>query len=377
MNIVKIALLLLFYILDIAVASGANYYISNHGSDSNPGTIEQPWAGLRAIKNKIKYGDAIYLQRGSSWKGHLSISTSNITIDAYGTGQPPIIDASSSLFAISSKGVSGLTIQNLKLINARKDCLRITTKNRTTHNITIVDNIVSNCGKNGVSILTFNNDIDAGNLPYDIHILKNNISDCGNSAIFIRAQGDKGSNIIARNVIDNVGTKQATNAISLHFVHKIIVEYNKITNTHSTDIDGSGITADFLSQHYIGSGSIIRHNEVTCPTPPANETQAGIAIWFQPNVKVYSNTINNCNEGIRVSGKSSLNYTIENNTVHIIKFGLSFTNGAPKGIANSNTINGTLPNSVGIYVSKGSLCPSITNNITQGTEKIIMDLNTR
>ena len=377
-NIMKsiyiIFLVLILSLINTTPTHAKEYYVSNLGNDSNAGTIEQPWATLNIIRYSTQPGDTVYLHKNSTWHEHLSIPASGITIDSYGSGQLPRIDNSGSYLTISAYGKSNITIKNLHLIGAKNDCIRIKAEGKSIHNINITNNIISGCNVNAINIFASNTDIDTKNIPYDIHISNNQISDCGNAAVFIRAQADKGKNFISNNVIDNVGFLHPTNAISLHYVHGIIVEHNIITNTKSNNIDGSGITADHLDD-YVGSGSIIRHNVITCPTPPVNEVQAGIAVWYQPNVKIYGNTISNCLEGIRISGEPSVNYEIRDNTVDVIKRGMSFTSKAPTGLLSNNTITGHGTNNVGIYANKSSQLPKSINNKIQGFQTEVFDGN--
>lgn len=87
-------------------AYAANYYISNNACSNvntgNSGTLtggnEGPWCDFTNVNTKtFAAGDAIYLERGSSWTqefkpaGGSGTSGSWILVDAYGTGERPII----------------------------------------------------------------------------------------------------------------------------------------------------------------------------------------------------------------------------------------------------------------------------------------------
>src|SRR5579864_8047740 len=94
-NIVLIlALALSFTVRCVA----ATYYVSNAGSDLNPGTSTAlPWQTLAHVNaQSFSAGDKIYLQRGGTWNEPLIVPSSGasgnpITFDAYGSGPAPVL----------------------------------------------------------------------------------------------------------------------------------------------------------------------------------------------------------------------------------------------------------------------------------------------
>lgn len=362
----KTLLKIFFLSILTSAAHGVNYYVNNNGNDLNPGTEARPWATIDKVEQSARSGDHVFLRRGSKWITQFNLPSSNMVIDAYGDGPPPIIDGSSLYFSIAAVGKSHITIRNLKLVNAANDCIRIEEKGETAQDILIENNTITGCKRNGINFTPSDADITAGRLPHNIRVLNNAISNCGNAAVLIRAQANMGDNRVAHNVIDNVGISHPTNAISLHYVHNIIIEFNTITNTRSTKVDGSGITADNLKvdgKDIYGSGAIIRHNSVECPSPPVNDEQAGIAVWYQPNVEIHHNTVLNCNDGIRISGEPSTGYNVHHNRiVGARKNGAAFKSHAPKGEFKYNTLSGINDGDVGIFVNTGSQHPDAAYN---------------
>ena len=75
--------------------TGTAYYVSNSGSDSNSGTSpDSPFATIDALRYvNLKYGDAIFFERGSVWRAvELPFEvrgTEGLTISAYGEGPKP------------------------------------------------------------------------------------------------------------------------------------------------------------------------------------------------------------------------------------------------------------------------------------------------
>ena len=86
------------------IGNATNYYVSNSGSDSNPGTSESlPWKSLDKV-NAFTFspGDQILFKRGDKWSGSIVVSTfwtveNPIIFGAYGTGEKPIIKGTTEL----------------------------------------------------------------------------------------------------------------------------------------------------------------------------------------------------------------------------------------------------------------------------------------
>ena len=79
-----------FYKLVLAFLScssscfGAVYYASPTGSDSNSGTIDQPWKTFNYAQGRLAAGDTLYLRGGTYFEG------SAVTITRQGTAVAPI-----------------------------------------------------------------------------------------------------------------------------------------------------------------------------------------------------------------------------------------------------------------------------------------------
>jgi hypothetical protein len=88
-----------------------NYYVSNSGSDANPGTLAQPWATLGKVNSVMGTGtfvagDSILLARGSEFFGTLTISRTGVILGAYGTGSTPIITGFKTLTGWTNSGTN-------------------------------------------------------------------------------------------------------------------------------------------------------------------------------------------------------------------------------------------------------------------------------
>lgn len=84
----------------------AFYVDAVNGTDSNSGTNSmRPWQSLAKISaSSIPFGSTVYLKRGSVWYEQLTIPSSGITIDSYGTGTLPRIDGSKKITGWTDEG---------------------------------------------------------------------------------------------------------------------------------------------------------------------------------------------------------------------------------------------------------------------------------
>jgi hypothetical protein len=76
-----------------------NYFVDAvYGNDANSGTQSSPWKTLHKVSTTtLPGGSTIFLKRGMVWYEQLTIPSSGITVDAYGTGAAPVIDGSTAL----------------------------------------------------------------------------------------------------------------------------------------------------------------------------------------------------------------------------------------------------------------------------------------
>jgi Right handed beta helix region len=163
----------LLSLLAPADSHAATYYVSTTGSDSNPGTLGQPWRtiGKAASNQSLKPGDAVYV-RGGTYSETVSVTVSGsgtgglITFAAY-PGEAPIIDAAgitppsgadTGLFLIANH--SWLVIQGFELRNyqtsivkaipagifLRGACQNITIRKCNIHDIYNTGGTTSNSG---------------------------------------------------------------------------------------------------------------------------------------------------------------------------------------------------------------------------------------
>jgi hypothetical protein len=122
--LVMIHLLSSNYPVSAQTTSGALYYVSTIGSDTNPGTESQPWKTIGKAASKVMPGDTVYIRDGI-YNESVSFTTSGteanvISIMAY-PGENPIIDGNNSIPGIGGSllsingdyiHVSGIEVRN-------------------------------------------------------------------------------------------------------------------------------------------------------------------------------------------------------------------------------------------------------------------------
>lgn len=124
MRTVTIAILIFFCGL---TAHATNYYVSTSGSDSNPGTISQPWATIAKV-NSATYaaGDYVLFSRGQTFTGQILPQRSTLNYGAYGTGSKPIVSGFQTL--------TGWTLHSAGIYRAATTALN-------TANMVVVDGV--------------------------------------------------------------------------------------------------------------------------------------------------------------------------------------------------------------------------------------------
>lgn len=85
----------IFCLIAFEVSStAAVYYVdATGGSDGNDGLSSgAAWQTITQAETHITAGDSVLFKRGETWSGKFSFPTDRITLDAYGSGNLPIID---------------------------------------------------------------------------------------------------------------------------------------------------------------------------------------------------------------------------------------------------------------------------------------------
>ncbi len=77
---------------DVKPAEGGTaYYVSNNGKVENDGlTPETPVPTYISVIGKLKKGDVVYFERGSEFRGTITVNKEGVTLAAYGEGKAPV-----------------------------------------------------------------------------------------------------------------------------------------------------------------------------------------------------------------------------------------------------------------------------------------------
>ncbi len=79
---------------DPATAPAGRYVDCAAGNDSAAGSARQPWRTLQPLSRPVPAGTAVYLKRGCSWDGGLTLAadgSGGATLGAYASGRAPVI----------------------------------------------------------------------------------------------------------------------------------------------------------------------------------------------------------------------------------------------------------------------------------------------
>ncbi len=121
----------------------AFYYVSNSGSDGNPGTSASPWRTLGHAASLAEAGSTVVARAGAY--------AEDVTLRRSGTRSSPItfradnganVSLRSLAFAASHLVLSGITISA-----ASRDCVTLAP---ALTNITVSDGRITNCGRDGI-----------------------------------------------------------------------------------------------------------------------------------------------------------------------------------------------------------------------------------
>lgn len=265
------------------VSAASAYYVSPSGSDSNPGTLAQPWQHINYAVSRLSPGDTLYV-RGGTYSEKVTINVSGsagspITVQNY-NGETPIISGSGVTLGweglINIVGASYVVIDGLEVVDASSFGI-----------------FVRNALSGGVAV------------PCD-HLTIRNCTTRRTARSGIGAQGNYPD-------IDQVGHRNVTNmtvtgntvvdpnsavsweAISLQSVGFFEVSYNEIYATDSESYSKEGIDIKGGSWH----GSV-HHNYLHDFCGPGVYLDAGVGGVH--DVDVYANLMHD------LTGRASIGY---------------------------------------------------------------------
>lgn len=338
----------IFFICLPASSFAADYYVSNDGDDSDAGTEAAPFASLYKAYDTISVGDTIYLNRGDTWTVTVNrdsseevgvglwIRVNSITIDAYGTGALPIIDASTQSDVDNNKATAyyapiqvgestsynptGVTISNLDLRGP--DFGQAVAAYRAGNDLTIsgITASVAGCSQ-GESMITMGNQKDR-------MTLENNTINVANCDQGMQLYGGD-SPTVSGNEFYNFGTRGIYVETSLEGT--ITIENNYV---HSPATPPAATPWNWaIAMRELGAGAsstvIVRNNVVDLRgATPSGDNLRGLTLYMlydDLDLHFYNNTIVSDGDGYGAkffANTAGINYYVFNNIFYDLQEGL-------------------------------------------------------
>jgi hypothetical protein len=232
------------------------YYVdSKSGRDDNNGTsIASPWKTISKVNSfHFNAGDEILFKRGEVWKETIIVnrdgsSSSPIIYGAYGSGEPPLLDGSSSReYGIHMINRKHIVIEGFNIRNTKGSSVRI----QKSETITIRDNEMFVTGRAGVFIEESANSLISGNnmsTPSNSYNVQTD-GIYGQRNSFITYDGNK-------IVISNQHVYQHCDAIQLYLEESATIKNNYIEQNNTKSGNAQGIYCS------VNSGTFRIYNNV-------------------------------------------------------------------------------------------------------------------
>lgn len=271
--------LILFLQLAIFAIYGQTFYVSNNGSDANPGTLQLPWKTISyaVSSSKVVPGSTVYIRAGVYYErvvlSRSGASTGYITFTAY-PNEVPILDA------------TGLAVNTKPLFDIADNSF-----------IKII----------GLSFRNAGIGVSGGNDHIDIEY--NQFNNFTNPAIRVL---DCSFSEIHNNIVDAACTTSWGECITFSGCEYIDVYNNTVRNGTTNKNGGEGI--DVKGSKFI---RVFGNKVYNLPA------KLGIYIdsfeSLNSYIQVFNNEVYNCVNGIVISserGNDMLNIRVFNNIVH-------------------------------------------------------------
>lgn len=275
-----------------AATTGASYYVSPSGLDTNPCTLALPCKTFQKVTGLVVAGDTVYL-RGGTYTQRLMITKSGvagafITFQAY-PGETPVIDgntftATSSGGMIDIRNSGYIRIDGISVINAPQAAILANTANH----IQIVNN-KTNAAKasSGIGVWWSDQVLVSNNKVANSHVLS--IADGGHEE-----------------------------SISIAGTTNFEVSYNEIYRDSAYPAQFGDLAIDCKDGSRFGT---VHHNYIH---DYLSDTGAGgiyVDAWehLTGNIDIYSNYLKNSSVGIDISserGGTTENVRIFNNVIY-------------------------------------------------------------
>lgn len=301
-------------------SSGATFYVSPSGSDSNPGTITAPWLTIQHAANSVQAGDTVYVRAGS-YNESVTIGVSGsatagpIVFENYpgenpivdGTGLTPSDSNTQGLFNIADQSyitISGFEIRNYTTSNA----------NATPAGIWI--------SGSGTTIQILNN---------QVHNITTTSEKNGNafgiSVYGTEAPASLDSVTISGNTVYDLKTGNSESVNVDGNVTNFVITNNVVHDNDNIGIDAIGFegvspdpTYDYARNGLIGENTVYNISAINNPGEGDQYDADGIYVDGGSQIIIERNNVSTSDLGIEVASEHSGHYgsyvTVRNNLVY-------------------------------------------------------------
>ncbi|WP_223206273.1 right-handed parallel beta-helix repeat-containing protein [Streptomyces xanthii] len=236
-----------------AAAAGVTTYVDCSAATPGTGTSSSPYNSLAQANAKTYApGDTLALAAGTTCTGTLAprgsgTAAAPITVTAYGTGTPPVVDGAGAADAMRLTDQDHWTVRDIKLTNpagtlARRTGLRVSATDGKAHtgfdlgNL-VIDRVAGQTNKNSPTTDDYVQSAGivtgasgTGSTLNDVHVHDNKISNTGGGGLKIRvgAMATKGNGVLVeRNTVTDVGG----DAIIASYAESPMIQYNVASGT--------------------------------------------------------------------------------------------------------------------------------------------------
>ncbi|HSQ18098.1 MAG TPA: right-handed parallel beta-helix repeat-containing protein, partial [Anaerolineales bacterium] len=195
----------IFLPLVVSSTQYAYYYVSPSGSDTNPGTLTQPWRTLQKAANTLVAGETVKILPGTYYEKFAPLNSGVAGAYITYTADPGMVVLDGTGVSLSTDvqgdglvqilGKSYIKVQNLTLRDASVNCVNIS-------------------------------DNSSGTDSAYIEITALNIQNCNNVGIRVRNSNHL---LLKDNIINHINY---SSGIGVWWSSNVIVDHNTITNAH-------------------------------------------------------------------------------------------------------------------------------------------------
>jgi len=256
------------------------YYVAPGGSDSNPGTLDQPWATLHHAAEVLSAGETVYVRGGTypiteqirlknsgtedAWIVYAGYPGEQAVIDAheiedFAPAREPPYPRDQGAFQI--EGVSYVRVENLKIVNSHSAAFTV----RDSHHVELLHNATDNTFSSGIAVWDTDHD--------------------GQGTDHIKVIGNT---VVHANTWDMIPAGVARSGEPPHEAISIAgAYYFEVAYNHVYDCDKEGIDVKETSHH-----GTVHHNHVH------HVDRQGLYVdsWFGKleDVEIYENVVHDC-----------------------------------------------------------------------------------